>query len=73
MRCGELGGFFWIIDAIRLIDFTEYQLIDDSVVIGQITKGLFTYGNLRRMEFDKYNYLVNICREQIRKMNEGIK
>ena len=54
---------FWMVNAIRLIDFTPRILLEETVNINSRVSG-FCYQDLKRMNFDDYETLISIVRNR---------
>ena len=65
---GERGGFFWLTDAIRLIDVTEKMVIEESLYIGLAGKGLFSYETVRGLDWSDYRFLAKKSMEIVKKL-----
>ena len=63
-----MGGFFWLNEAIRYIDFDERTLLSECIVIGQATHGILKYEDIRSLQFSEYSFLVNECKTFLEEM-----
>lgn len=71
---GESGSFFKLRDAVKVIDFSDENMIEDAITVGHITHGAFTYNDLRGFPFRTYTTLVNKSLEFAKKINDsGVK
>lgn len=64
----ERGIFGWIKDAIRRIDFSSYNLLDDFFIVSHATYGGMTLSELSDMEWMEYQYAVDKAQELLKLM-----
>ena len=55
-------------DSIGFIPVTEYELIDKSIIIGLASKGIFKFEDLINMEYKKFEYIYNKCKDIVKKL-----
>jgi hypothetical protein len=65
---GGQGSFLWLNAPLKLLDFSEFVLVNDAIQVGLATKGVFSLDNLKEMELDTYTYLVSESREIVKKL-----
>jgi hypothetical protein len=60
-----------LIEALRLIDISQKELLLEYATIGSITKGVFSFEVLRNLDFKDYEFLYKECLKSIPKVNNG--
>ena len=54
------------------MDFDEKVLLNDCILIGMITKGIFNYKDIKELKFNEYDFLVSSCLEISKSMNKSL-
>jgi hypothetical protein len=49
--------------ATRLIDFNREVLIEESISISRVLGPVFSYSDLKEMEFDEYEFVIANAKE----------
>ena len=66
----ERKRLFWLVDAFELIDYNYEDLVNESFVIGQHTN-VFTFNDLRDMDFKSYQFIVKTVQELNKKVDKN--
>lgn len=56
--------------AIKYIDYTKEQFLQECLTIGSVSNGLFGYGDLYSMPMKEMEYLYGMCKKIVREVNK---
>ena len=62
----ERSRLFWLVEALKLIDFNYNTLITEVFGVGQNTN-VFSYIDLRDMDFKSYEFIVKTAEGLVKK------
>lgn len=57
---------FWLIKSVELIDFNIDVLLDEYIAINLIVPGLFTFEEIKKLNFHEYEKVI----QKVRKIGE---
>lgn len=60
---GVTANIFWLANSLKLIDFTDDDLLQEAIFICRVIPGCFSFDNLREMPYTTYDKILEIAKE----------